>query len=125
MTRTDGAVLLTGATGFVGMELLARYLERTERPVFAIVRAQDDDAARERIDAVLVNLFGDRAERYADRVAAVAGDMTAPRLGIDSTRWEWLAGESTMIVHGAASVTFNLTLAEARAINVEGTRRVL
>ena len=39
MTRADGAVLLTGATGFVGMELLARYLERTERPVFTIVRA--------------------------------------------------------------------------------------
>ena len=125
MTRTDGAVLLTGATGFVGMELLARYLERTERPVFAIVRACDDDAARERIAGVLANLFGDRTERYSDRVTAVAGDMTAPRLGIDSTRWEWLAGESTMIVHGAASVLFNLSLEEARAVNVEGTRTML
>jgi thioester reductase-like protein len=125
MTRTDGAVLLTGATGFVGMELLARYLERTERPVFAIVRAQDDDAARERIEAVLANLFGDRAERYADRVTAVAGDLTAPRLGLDSARWEWLARESSMIVHGAASVLFNMSLEEARAINVEGTRRML
>ena len=52
MTRSDGAVLLTGATGFVGMELLARYLERTERPVLTIVRAGSDDAARERINAV-------------------------------------------------------------------------
>ncbi len=34
---SDG-VLLTGATGFVGMELLARYLERTDRRVFALVR---------------------------------------------------------------------------------------
>ena len=31
-------VLLTGATGFVGMELLARYLERTDRRVYALVR---------------------------------------------------------------------------------------
>jgi thioester reductase-like protein len=31
MRRPDGTVLLTGATGFVGMELLARYLERSER----------------------------------------------------------------------------------------------
>ena len=81
MTRCDGPVLLTGATGFVGMELLARYLERTDRPVLTIVRADSDEDARGRIDAVLANLFGYRAGRYADRVTAVAGDLTAPRLG--------------------------------------------
>ena len=58
MTRCDGPVLLTGATGFVGMELLARYLERTERPVMTVVRAGSDEDARGRIDAVLGNLFG-------------------------------------------------------------------
>ena len=125
MSSTDGPILLTGATGFVGMELLARYLERTERHVLAIVRASGDEAARERIDAVLANLFGDRAGRYGDRITAIAGDMTAPRLGLAVARWDWLAAESTMIVHCAASVSFGLTLDEARAINVEGTRRML
>ena len=125
MRPADGTVLLTGATGFVGMELLARYLERSERSVLTIVRARTDEDARERIDAVLENLFGYRAGAYADRVTAVAGDMTAPRLGLDSVRWDWLAAQSTMIVHCAASVSFGLSLDEARAINVEGTRRML
>jgi thioester reductase-like protein len=125
VSSTDGAVLLTGATGFVGMELLVRYLERTERHVLTIVRADCDESARERIDAVLANLFGDQAGRYGDRVTAVVGDMTAPRLGLDPVRWEWLAAESKMIVHCAASVSFGLSLDEARAINVEGTRRML
>ena len=125
MTRSDGTILLTGATGFVGMELLARYLERTERPVVTIVRAGCDEAARERIDAVLVNLLGDRAGAYADRVTALAGDLTAPRLGLDFDRWEWLARQPTTIMHGAASVSFDQTLDDARAINVEGTRRML
>ena len=125
MTRADGAVLLTGATGFVGMELLARYLERTDRPVLTIVRAGNNEAARERIDAVLANLFGERAGRYADRVTTVAGDLTAPRLGLDPVHWDWLAAEATMIVHCAASVSFGQSLDEARAINVGGTRRML
>jgi thioester reductase-like protein len=125
MTRSGGAVLLTGATGFVGMELLARYLERTERPVLTMVRAGSDEAARERIGAVLENLFGYRAGRYEDRVTAVAGDLTAPRLGLDPARWDWLAEASTMTVHCAASVSFGQSLEEARAINVEGTRRML
>ena len=119
------SVLLTGATGFVGMELLARYLERTDRSVVAIVRAQDDDAAGRRLDGVLNNLFGYRAGRFGDRVTAVAGDLTAPRLGMPVARWERLAAESTTIVHGAASVSFGLPLDEARAINVDGTRRML
>jgi thioester reductase-like protein len=125
MSRSDGSVLLTGATGFVGMELLARYLERTERPVLTIVRAGSEEAASERIDSVLENLFGDQAGRYADRVTAVAGDVAAPRLGLDREQWDWLAAESTMIVHCAASVSFGMSLEEARAINVEGTRRML
>jgi long-chain acyl-CoA synthetase len=36
-----------------------------------------------------------------------------------------LAGRVTEIVHGAASVSFELSLDAARAINVDGTRRVL
>ena len=125
MTYADGAVLLTGATGFVGMELLARYLERTDRPVVAIVRADSDEAAHGRLEAVLANLFGYRASRYSGRVRAVAGELTAPRLGLGKGRWERLAGEVTSIVHGAASVSFTLPLEQARAVNVEGTRRML
>ncbi|MGA2925083.1 MAG: SDR family oxidoreductase [Solirubrobacteraceae bacterium] len=120
-----GEVLLTGATGFVGMELLARYLERGQRNVVAVVRARDDEAARGRLDAVLANLFGDRADRYGDRVQAVAGELTAPRLGLSKARCEQLARRVTTIVHSAASVSFALPLAQARAINLDGTRRML
>ncbi len=125
MTRADGAVLLTGATGFVGMELLARYLERTDRSIVAIVRAESDEAARDRLSGMLVNLFGHRAGRYGGRVRAVAGELTATRMGLNQRRWERLAGEVTTIVHSAASVAFTLPLDRARAVNLEGTRRML
>ena len=38
-------VFLTGATGFLGMEVLARLLERGDREVLALVRAPDRAAA--------------------------------------------------------------------------------
>jgi long-chain acyl-CoA synthetase len=107
------------------MELLARYLERTDRSVVTIIRAPSDDAARARLDGVLTNLFGYRAGRYGDRVRAVAGELTAPRLGLDAARWEGLARTASTIVHGAASVSFTLPLEQARAVNLEGTRRML
>jgi thioester reductase-like protein len=125
MSSSEGAVLLTGATGFVGMELLARYLERTERPIVALVRATNDAAARARVDAVLANLFGARGRRYERRVDAVAADLLSPRLGLAPARSEVLAERVSTIVHSAASISFTLPLAEARAINLEGTRRML
>ncbi len=118
-------MLITGATGFLGMELLVRYLERSDREIVALIRAPSDDAAQERMDDVLANLFGPDAARHRPRVTALRGDLTAPGLGLSPARYEELAGSVTLIVHGAASVSFDLPLAEARAINVEGTRRVL
>jgi thioester reductase-like protein len=120
----NGDVLITGATGFVGMELLARYLERTDRRVVALIRAADDEGARARLRAVLVNLFGERqAARYTRRADAVAGELTAPGLGC--ARRTELAERVTTIVHSAASISFTLPLEEARAINLDGTRRML
>jgi thioester reductase-like protein len=122
---SGGDVLLTGATGFVGMELVARYLERSDRDVITLVRAADDVAAATRMNAVLDDLFGERAERYRDRVRAVAGDVTAPGLGLTALLRDELAERASTIVHSAASVSFTLSLEDARAINREGTRRML
>jgi thioester reductase-like protein len=119
---SDG-VLLTGATGFVGMELLARYLERTERRVYTLVRGADQHEAAARMQRTLRFLFG-VDHPYAERVVVVRGDITRPCLGLRGRR-DALAEEVSEIVHGAASISFELGLETSRAINVEGTRRVL
>ncbi|MHB1569628.1 MAG: SDR family oxidoreductase [Solirubrobacteraceae bacterium] len=120
-----GDVLLTGTTGFVGMALLERWLERTDRDVIALVRASGPEAARARVDAAVEDLFGERAEELAPRIRAVAADMTAPGLGLDAYERDLIAERVTTIVHSAASVSFSLSLQESRAINLEGTRRML
>lgn len=121
----SGEVLLTGATGFVGMELLARYLERSDRRIVALVRARSHEAARARIDDVLDNLYGDRAAEHGARVDAVAADVSVPGLGLTPAERECIAERVTTIIHSAASVSFTLPIDEAREINVAGTRRML
>ena len=116
-------LLLTGATGFVGMELLARLVNSpaaSPEPVLALIRAEDDAHATRRLHETLLSVFGAVAP-YAARVRAVAGDLERPGLGIDPA----LAAQVSEIVHGAASVSFELALDRSRAINVAGTRRVL
>jgi thioester reductase-like protein len=107
-----GAVLMTGATGFVGMELLRRFIERGDRRIHALVRAADDEAAAERLPA------------HA-RLSAVAGDIEQPGLGLSEENRERLAQDVTTVVHCAASVSFDLSLEESRRVNVDGTRNVV
>jgi thioester reductase-like protein len=105
-----GAVFLTGATGFVGREILDRLLDR--RRVFALVRAENAAAAKRRLPG------------HA-RLTAVAGDIERPGLGLDARTAALLGEEVTTVVHCAASVSFDLSLADSRRVNVEGTRRVV
>lgn len=116
--------LLTGATGFLGMELLDHLVRADDRPIVALVRAADQRGADERIAAVRAAVFGD-ARAHAHRVTAVPGDLGEPGLGLRSRDRAVLARRVGRIVHGAASVSFGSSLEEARAVNVAGTARVL
>jgi long-chain acyl-CoA synthetase len=118
----DG-LLLTGATGFVGMEVLARYLERTDRQVFTLVRAADEQEAAQRLRSTVGSLLG--SDDACERVVAVPADIEREGLGLDQATRERLARRVSDVIHAAASVSFSLPLRESRQINVNGTRRVL
>jgi thioester reductase-like protein len=122
---TSGSVLLTGATGFVGMELLARVLEQTDHDVIALVRAADDAAAQARVDEMLTTLVAPDARPREGRVRAVAADLESPGLGLSPVARHRIAGQVSAVVHCAASISFTLPIEEARRINVEGTREVV
>jgi long-chain acyl-CoA synthetase len=106
-----GAVFLTGATGFVGREILSRFLERGGHRVFALVRAANDEEAAGRLPA-------------HRRLTAVAGDIEKDRLGLSAETSERLRREVTTVIHCAASVSFEMPLDDSRSVNVAGTRRM-
>jgi thioester reductase-like protein len=119
-----GAVLLTGATGFLGMELLARYLERSDRTIFALVRGRDQNEASARLRAAARRVCRD-SDAHNGRLVAVPADLEGEDMGIDSRLRDELAEHTSEIVHAAASVSFTLPLEQARRINVDGTRKVI
>ena len=120
----SGAILLTGATGFLGMETLARLTDRGEEQVVVLVRAEDDQGARERLAGVLARLY-DEPPAAAAQVRAVRGDLLEPGLGLSPRDRAALLGSVDRIIHCAASISFELPLAQAREINVRGVERVI
>ena len=113
------AIFITGATGFLGMELVARLLEEPEGPdIFIAVRD------RSRMDAMLHTLY-DEIPASASRLRPVRADLTVAGLGLSPGVRADLCAAVGRVVHCAASVSFKCPLEESRAINVAGTERVL
>jgi thioester reductase-like protein len=116
------SIVLTGATGFLGMETLLRLLEQGEH-VEAIVRAPDQAGADRRLAETLATASVPAA--HHPRVHAVPGELTAPGLGLSRPDEDRLKQEATAVVHCAASVSWDLPLNRARDVNVIGTRRMI
>lgn len=118
-----GGLLLTGASGFVGQSVLARWLARTDRPVTVLVRAANDDAAFARVAALI---GGDAMRARRAPLHALAADVTefdpeAVAARVAATG----AGPIDQVIHAAACVRFDQTLEVARTVNVAGTQRML
>src|SRR6266568_2695962 len=112
-------ILVTGATGFLGVqlvhELLARY---PDARLALLIRDRPGKSGQERADSIVPP-----SER--SRVQVYSGDVGQANLGLDIATWQRLSEEATRVIHSAATVRFDHSLDEARRINVEGTRRVL
>ncbi|QEC47992.1 NAD-dependent epimerase/dehydratase family protein [Baekduia soli] len=124
MTHADrGGLLLTGASGFVGQSLLLRWLRRTDLPATVLVRAADDRAAQARVAGLLEGLGADDAQ--CARIRALAADMTDFDPADVAARVLATGAPIDHVVHSAACVRFDQELEAARAVNVQGTSKML
>ncbi|WP_323120163.1 amino acid adenylation domain-containing protein [Burkholderia alba] len=99
-------VLLTGATGFVGIHLLAELLATTDAVIHCIVRAADRAEAERRIDAKIREYqVGIDAPSRA-RVKLHVGDLAMPDFGIARSDYAALSRDIDVIHHSASSVNF-------------------
>ena len=120
-------LVITGATGFLGRELVHHLLAADPTTRLALlVRGRDEVHAQARGAEILqARLTGEALTAAQRRVEVVRADLERDGLGLDPATYARLAGRAVGVVHGAGSVRFSLPLAQARAINVEGTRRML
>lgn len=122
--------LVTGATGFIGGALVAELLQRTRDAIVVVVRGDDDAAAEARFLAAFAGacrayqLDEDVVEEARRRCRVVAGDVTAPGLGVAGH--PGVAGPIDQLWHSAASLQYeDRYRVEIRNTNVEGTVHAL
>ncbi len=125
---------ITGATGFLGTALVERILRcipdsevvlliRPGRRMTAAQRAAREILRNDCFDRQRAEL-GDRFDdEIGRRVSAVAGDVGTDGLGMDAAGLEALS-RCDLVVHAAATVSFDSPLDSAVEINLLGPSRV-
>ena len=127
-------IVVTGATGFVGTAMVERLLRCAPGcEVLPLVRPGRRGSAMDRVRRdVLRNDAFDRLRRawgndfdaeIHRRVHAIGGDVSVDGLGLDDEGRALLAG-ADVVIHSAASVSFDAPLDSAVEVNLLGPRRV-
>jgi hypothetical protein len=128
-------LLLTGATGFLGKELLAQ--AASDPHVEEVVSVVRPETIRDRKTKQILRVVSARergaqllkrmqvAGRAARKFRFVEGDVEKPGFGIDTVEIERLKGTLSHVVHCAASVSFDDTYENSFRANVLGCRNAL
>jgi thioester reductase-like protein len=117
------AVLLTGATGFLGAFLVDELLAQTSARIYCLVRAADEEQAMRRILENGAAYGLNHWER--SRIVPVPGDLSRALLGLPEQRYAQLADGIDSIYHNGAAVKWTYPYASLQSHNVAGTREIL
>lgn len=122
------AVLLTGATGYLGVYLLRELFERTASQLYVPVRADSETAAWQRLQSKMTYYFGEPFAAQAaqsGRITVLTSQLQDDRLGLTEDMYEKLAGTVDCIIHSAANVRHYGHYDEFWQSNVKATLTLL
>ena len=119
-------ILITGATGFVGADIMSRLLtESEENKIFLIARGKNGTAAGKRVESIITEQFGKNSKDILPRIEVFKGNITENDLGLDNKIFNRLTEETDEIYHCAAITDIVYPIDEIRKVNVKGTENVL
>jgi amino acid adenylation domain-containing protein/thioester reductase-like protein len=119
-------VVLTGATGFVGIHVLQGLLSDGQDKVQCLIRSDGGEAALRKLEATYRWYFpGDRLLRYRDRVSVTATDDLSDWCGLDGTACQEGLHTVGSIFHFAANTKLFGRAEEFEAINIRAVEALI
>ncbi len=117
-------VLLTGATGYLGTQILSQLVSNDQiGRVIVLVRADDVSHAKQRIQGV-ASISGWWTKSASRQIDTWVGNLAEPRLGLDEEKWRQISLVDT-IIHNGAVVSWGADYHALESVNVKSTFQIL
>lgn len=124
---SDETVLITGATGFLGKVVLEELLRtRPDTRAILVIRPRGKLTAEDRLRQLFSSAcFNGLPEQWSRNVSAVTGDLAEPACGLSPDDLAGVRTSVTRIIHCAASIEFDLPVADAAKANITSTLNIM
>lgn len=120
--KTEGAILFSGSTGFLGAHILDALLRRRKERIICLVRP----ASLKKVYNVWAYYFGACwVEQALERVTLQPFDLSAKDLGLADDVWNTFRQQVTAVYHCAADVRHFCADDQIMKTNYEGTAHML
>lgn len=119
-------ILLTGASGFLGIYLLRELLKKTDAKIFCLVRKGQFETPAKRLTSTIQNFSLENEMSLANRrIVIVDSDIALDGFGISQDQYNHLAEQTDIIYHCGAQVNTMAAYTALRGSNVQGTIEVI
>ena len=121
-----GNVLLTGATGFLGIHILRELLISTNVKIYCLVRPDPSTSPVDKLLHKLHFYFGNQFDHLIDyRIFVMTADIVEPNLGLSIETITNLASQVSCVINSAALVKHYGDYKDFNNINVIGVQNLI
>lgn len=119
-------ILLVGATGFLGINILNELLKNTKSNIVLLVRANSINEAKKRIAQKSEHQFNTNIiENHTSRIQILCGDLLKEKFGLTHEEYNELSLKIDCIINSAAKVSHYVKYIDFYEINVHAVERLI
>jgi len=123
--RMRRGILITGATGFLGIHIVKELVMHLNQRVYCLVRDKTIEDAKDRFRQLLEWYFDEQYAGIWGRVTLICGDFTKDYFGLSREKYEELGKCIVKVVHTGAIVKHFGKIEDYRLTNVTGTKNMV
>ena len=119
-------ILLTGATGFLGIHVLEDFLTNTDCNIYCIIREQPGITVSTKLLQKMNYYFGNKYDEFINkRIFAVSGDISNSGFGLNQEELLQIANSIDVVIHCAANVAHFGNYKDFYKSNVISTKYII